>query len=144
MRYIQSRGFTLGQKRNTSLEIRRSSHTKLRHDLGESYVETLHTTFDELPSNIDYVMCWWHIASQLVAHGRVKRFGFITTNSITQVKNRQVVRQFLVSADESALAFVVPDHPWVDSVFCAAVRIAMSDASCFTFDPGVRRESLVR
>lgn len=60
--------------------------------------------------------------------GEARRFGFITTNSIWQSFSRGVVAGQTESGQLS-LAFVVPDHPWVDSADGAAVRVAMSVAS---------------
>ncbi|MEO8411517.1 MAG: type IIL restriction-modification enzyme MmeI, partial [Propionivibrio sp.] len=62
--------------------------------------------------------------AQLVAKGEVKRFGLITTNSLTQTFNRRVVQCALDRG--LSLAFAIPDHPWVDSADGAAVRIAMT------------------
>jgi hypothetical protein len=69
-------------------------------------------------------MYWWQHAAALVNAGGVQRFSFITTNSLKQTFNRRVVQQAL--ADGLHLAFAIPDHPWVDSVDGAAVRIAMT------------------
>ncbi|HEX9242939.1 MAG TPA: type IIL restriction-modification enzyme MmeI, partial [Anaeromyxobacter sp.] len=54
-------------------------------------------------------------------------FGLITTNSITQTFNRQVVASHISRG--TAFVFAIPDHPWVDSSDGAAVRIAMTVAS---------------
>jgi hypothetical protein len=56
------------------------------------------------------------------------RFGFITTNSLRQTFNREVIGAALASKNPLTLRFVIPDHPWVDSVDGAAVRIAMTVA----------------
>ena len=69
-------------------------------------------------------MFWWHHAAQLVAQGEVRRFGLITTNSLTQTFNRRVVQGSLSKG--VSLAFAIPDHPWVDNADGAAVRIAMT------------------
>jgi hypothetical protein len=72
-------------------------------------------------------MFWWHHAAQLVAQGKLSRFGFITTNSLRQTFNRRIVQGAL---DQGLhLAFAVPDHPWVDNADGAAVRIAMTVAA---------------
>jgi hypothetical protein len=102
----------------------------LRDALGDGYADTLRGAWPAVPESADFVMFWWHHAAQLVAQGRLARFGFITTNSITQTFNRRVVQGAL---DQGLhLAFAVPDHPWVDSADGAAVRIAMTVAA-----PGV-------
>jgi hypothetical protein len=96
----------------------------MRAALGDGYVEALRNTWPDVPESADLVMFWWHHAAQLVAQGEVQRFGLITTNSLKQTFNRRVVQGALDKG--VALAFAVPDHPWVDSADGAAVRIAMT------------------
>jgi len=98
---------------------------RMRRDLGEGYTEALREVWPEVPGSADFVMYWWERCAALVRLGEVRGFGLITTNSITQVFNRQVVDHH-VSAEKSPLAirWAIPDHPWVDRG--AAVRIAMT------------------
>ena len=96
----------------------------LRAALGDGYVEALRKTWQDVPESADLVMFWWHHAAQLVAQGKIKRFGLITTNSLKQTFNRRVVQGALDKG--VSLAFAIPDHPWVDSADGAAVRIAMT------------------
>ncbi|MCM2288539.1 MAG: hypothetical protein NDI67_05870 [Sulfuritalea sp.] len=99
----------------------------MRAALGDGYVDALRGAWPAVPESADFVMFWWHHAAQLVAQGRLARFGFITTNSLRQTFNRRVVQGAL---DQGLrLAFAVPDHPWVDSADGAAVRIAMTVAA---------------
>jgi hypothetical protein len=99
----------------------------MRAALGDGYVEALRGVWPAVPESADFVMFWWHHAAQLVAQGKLSRFGFITTNSLRQTFNRRVVQGAL---DQGLhLAFAVPDHPWVDSADGAAVRIAMTVAA---------------
>ena len=99
----------------------------LRASLGNGYAQTLRAAWPEVPESADFVMYWWNHAAALVRAGRVRRFGFITTNSLRQTFNRRVVEAHLSAKDPLTLAFAVPDHPWVDSgAEGAAVRIAMS------------------
>jgi hypothetical protein len=80
-----------------------------------------------VPDSADFVMYWWHTAAEKVRHGQAQRFGFITTNSLRQTFNRRVLEPHLADAKNPlSLAFVVPDHPWVDVNDGAAVRIAMT------------------
>jgi hypothetical protein len=97
---------------------------RMRDALGDGYVGALRGAWAEVPESVDFVMFWWHHAAQLVATGKLRRFGFITTNSLTQAFNRRVVQGALDKG--LVLAFAVPDHPWVDSADGAAVRIAMT------------------
>jgi hypothetical protein len=95
--------------------------------LGEGYVEALRTAYSgEVPDSCDFVMYWWFKAAELTRHSRVRRFGFITTNSITQSFNRRVVSAALEGPQRLGLRFAIPDHPWVDSDDGAQVRIAMT------------------
>jgi hypothetical protein len=96
----------------------------MRQALGDGYVDALRGAWPAVPESADFVMFWWQRAAQLVAQGKLARFGFITTNSLRQTFNRRVV-QGAVDAGLH-LAFAVPDHPWVDNADGAAVRIAMT------------------
>ncbi len=104
---------------------------KMRTALGDGYVEALRTAWRHaVPDSADFVMYWWRQAAELLAAGRVRRFGFITTNSIHQTFNRRVIEPFLAdSGNPIHLAFAIPDHPWVDAADGAAVRIAMTVAA---------------
>jgi hypothetical protein len=97
---------------------------KMRDALGSGYVEALWSVYD-LPEKADFVMYWWAKAAALVANSKIKRFGFITTNSITQVFQRSVIEKHM---PKLSLRYAIPDHPWVDSVDGASVRISMTVA----------------
>jgi hypothetical protein len=109
----------------------------MRTALGEGYAQAVRTAWPEVPESADFVMYWWHQAATLVRCGELRRFGFITTNSLRQTFNRRVVVGHLLPSPASgrgaggegaplSLAFAIPDHPWVDASDGAAVRIAMS------------------
>lgn len=95
-----------------------------RGALGQGYFEALNKAYPGLPESCDLVMYWWHKAAELTRSGQVRRFGFITTNSIAQTFNRRVMSPHLEAG--LSVAFAIPDHPWVDSADGAAVRIAMT------------------
>jgi hypothetical protein len=100
---------------------------RIQSDLGEGYAEALRTVYaDHVPDSADYVMYWWDRGARLVSAGAIRRFGFITTNSITQSFNRRIVATALGAAVPCRVAFAVPDHPWVATEDGAAVRIAMT------------------
>jgi hypothetical protein len=102
---------------------------KIREALGEGYVEALRGVWEGVPDSADLVMYWWHKAAQLARTGGLRRFGFITTNSIRQAFNRRVLEAALSDAKQPlSLVFAIPDHPWVDTADGAAVRIAMTVA----------------
>ncbi|PPI83055.1 SAM-dependent methyltransferase [Marinobacter maroccanus] len=96
---------------------------RMRDSLGDGYVTAVRNVYSELPA-CDFVMYWWHKAAELVANGDIKQFGFITTNSIGQTKNRGVTAPHLENNTHIRLA--IPDHPWVDGNDGAAVRISMT------------------
>ena len=98
---------------------------RMREELGDGYTEALRKTWKDVPNSADYVMYWWDRCAELVRSGKVKRFGLITTNSITQAFNRKIVSRHLeAKTNRLALAWAVADHPWV--IDGAAVRIAMT------------------
>jgi hypothetical protein len=100
---------------------------RMRFALGDGYTDALRATYrNAVPESADYVMYWWHKAAGLVRNGEVRRFGLITTNSITQVYNAGLVGKELSGKPLLSLVFAIPDHPWVDSAEGAAVRIAMT------------------
>jgi len=105
---------------------------KMREALGDGYVEALRASWPRVPDSADLVMFWWEQAAEQLRSGRVRRFGFITTNSLTMVFNRRVIERHQNAVPPLSLVFAIPDHPWVDSVMGAAVRIAMTVASSGT------------
>lgn len=98
----------------------------MRRSLGDGYVDALRRVWAEVPDSADFVMYWWQQAADLTRRGKLRRFGFITTNSLRQTFNRRVLQQHLRGVPPLSLAFAIPDHPWVDSADGAAVRIAMT------------------
>ncbi|MEA5567648.1 class I SAM-dependent DNA methyltransferase, partial [Anabaena sp. UHCC 0399] len=101
-------------------------NARMRELLGDGYTETLRQVYQDVPDTVDYVMYWWHKAADLVRKGKVKRFGFITTNSISQVWQRRVIHFHQNQKNPIKLSFAIPDHPWVDGG--AAVTVAMTGA----------------
>ncbi len=127
---------------------------RMREVLGDGYAEALRAAYPEVPDSVDFVLYWWHKAAEAVRAGRARRFGLITTNSLTQTFNRRVIahhcavsitvhhrlspakkrnpagdeRRFTVINEKEIpglkLLWAIPDHPWTDEG--AAVRIAMT------------------
>lgn len=100
---------------------------RLRTALGDGYAEALRAAWSDVPETADLVMYWWHHAAVLANAGAIRRFGFITTNSITQTHQRSVMQPHLDAG--LGLAWAIPDHPWVESEGGAAVRVAMTVAA---------------
>ena len=100
-----------------------------QHTLGDGYAEALRAAYPKMPESADFVMFWWEKAALAVRAGKARRLGFITTNSLRQTFNRQVLEPHLAAPKKPlSLAFAIPDHPWVDAGDGAAVRIAMTVA----------------
>ena len=98
----------------------------MRRALGNGYVEALRGVWTQVPESADYVMYWWEQAAELTRTGQLRRFGFITTNSLRQTFNRRVLERHLGAAAPLSLCYAVPDHPWVDAADGAQVRIGMT------------------
>jgi hypothetical protein len=100
----------------------------MRERLGDGYVDAVRGAYD-VPDTVDFVMYWWHRAAEEVRSGRALRFGFITTNSLSQTFNRKAVEPHLTAkSNPLRLMFAVPDHPWHDMTLGADVRISMTAA----------------
>jgi hypothetical protein len=114
----------------------------IRERLGGDYAEALWKIHSHVNPSADYVMYWWdRAANTLTQTGtRLRRFGFVTTNSITQVFQRRVVEQWLSGERPVSIVLAIPDHPWTKaSKDAAAVRIAMTVAELGIHD-GILRE----
>lgn len=122
----------------------------LRAALGDGYAEACWAVRPHVPGGADFVMHFWdEAATRLLAPPtaggakgkttkgkdgrnvraaarRLQRFGFITTNSITQTFSRRVIERHRAAKEPLSLVFAVPDHPWYKSADTAAVRIAMT------------------
>jgi hypothetical protein len=97
---------------------------RMRDVLGDGYTEALRAAYPDVPDSVDFVLYWWHKAAKAVQAGRTRRFGLITTNSLTQTFNRRVIANHTSGKKPLRLLFAIPDHPWTDDG--AAVRIAMT------------------
>ena len=101
----------------------------MREELGNEYAEAVWTANRNVPPSADFVMHWWYRAAEILTEPatRLKRFGFVTTNSVTQTFSRRVIERHL--ADRKLhLVLACPNHPWVKGKDAAAVRIAMTVA----------------
>ncbi|MDA9265249.1 class I SAM-dependent DNA methyltransferase [bacterium] len=106
---------------------------RMRETLGDGYVDALHKAYPKLGESIDFVMYWWDKAA-LAARGwnaktgkGTRRFGLIATNSLRQTFNSRVLEPHMKDAKTAlSLLVAIPDHPWVDTLFGAAVRISMT------------------
>lgn len=103
----------------------------IRARMGSAYAEALWKAHRHMNDSADFVMYWWDRAAEILLKpkSRLKRFGFVTTNSISQVFQRRVMEPYLNAKKPLSLLLAIADHPWTkvtrDS---AAVRIAMTVA----------------
>ncbi len=103
----------------------------IRARMGSAYTEALWAAHSHLNDSADFVMYWWDRSAEILLKPktRLKRFGFVTTNSISQVFQRRVMEPYLSAKKPLSLVMAIADHPWTkvtrDS---AAVRIAMTVA----------------
>lgn len=103
----------------------------LRARMGSAYAEALWTAHTHMNESADFVMYWWDRSAEILLKPKsgLKRFGFVTTNSISQVFQRRVMEAHLNAKKPLSLVMAIPDPPWTkvtrDS---AAVRIAMTVA----------------
>ena len=103
----------------------------IRSRMGDGYVEALWAAHPSMNQAADFVMYFWDRAAELLtAKGtKLRRFGLVTTNSITQVFQRKVLERHLSGTRPISLSYAIPDHPWTKaSKDAAAVRIAMTVA----------------
>lgn len=107
----------------------------MRTELGDGYAEAAWKARPHLPGGADFVMHFWDAAAERLTRKPTKtqpnplrRFGFITTNSITQTFSRRVIERHMAAKNPLSLVFAVPNHPWLKAAEKAAVRIAMTVA----------------
>ena len=105
----------------------------LRAELGTGYAEALWSAYPKVPPSIDLATFFWWRGEGLEGRrgqpGKLRRFGFITSNSIRQVFCRRVNAAAMEGKKPLYLAFAIPDHPWAQGNGAAAVRIAMTVAA---------------
>ncbi|MCE2891931.1 MAG: class I SAM-dependent DNA methyltransferase [Hyphomonadaceae bacterium] len=109
----------------------------IRANLGGPYTEALWKAHPAMNDSADLVMYWWDRAAQILTakNSRLRRFGFVTTNSITQAFQRRVVERHLSGKSPLSILFAIADHPWTKATKDAAsVRIAMTVAQAGTHE----------
>jgi hypothetical protein len=109
----------------------------MRGPLGDAYVEALWTAHSWIDQSTDLVMYWWDRAAELLIGKKpvLRRFGLVTTNSLTGVFNRRTLDRHLKAKVPVSVIYAVPDQPWTKaSVESAAVRISMTVAMAGSHD----------
>lgn len=103
----------------------------MRDAFGAAYVDALAVAHPTMNASADFVMYWWDTSADLIARKgtTLRRFGLVTTNSITQVLSRRVLEKHFRTKKPISLVMAIPDHPWTKATQdAAAVRIAMTVA----------------
>ena len=103
----------------------------LRSRLDAGYAEALSAVHPQMNDSADLVMYWWDRAAEILTTPgtRLRRFGFVTTNSITQVFQRRTLERWISGSRPLSLVHAIADHPWTEtSRGSAAVRIAVTVA----------------
>lgn len=116
--------------------------SRIRDYLGGDYAQALWKAHKAMNDSADFVMYWWDRAADILLKKKTKliRFGFVTTNSITQVFQRKTTERYLSAKKPLSLIYAIADHPWTKATKdSAAVRIAMTVAQAGSHD-GVLEE----
>lgn len=102
----------------------------MRAQLGDDYAEACWSVRPKIPGGADLVMHFWDQAAEtLLAKGtELRRFGFITTNSITQTYSSRVIERWKCEKVSLSIYFAISDHPWIAGSDKASVQIAMTVA----------------
>ena len=108
----------------------------MRAELGDGYAEAAWKARPKIPGGGDFVMHFWDEAATRLLRkppkgktNPLRRFGFITTNSVTQTFSRRVIERHARAKEPLSLVYAVPDHPWQKAAGKASVRIAMTVAT---------------
>ncbi|MCA3739018.1 MAG: class I SAM-dependent DNA methyltransferase [Phenylobacterium sp.] len=116
----------------------------MRDRLGDEYRDALLAAYPDVPGTADLVMYWWMKAARAVRERRTKRFGLVTTNSITQQYSRVAVEKALSGRQAPKLIFAVADHPWVEDKDGANVRISMTVCAAPDYSGPLRLGTLTK
>lgn len=114
----------------------------IREGFGNAYAEALWSAHKQMNESADFVMYWWDRAAELLTRKdtALRRFGLVTTNSISQVFQRRTVERHLNAKLPISIVMAIPDHPWTKATpEAAAVRIAMTVGEAGKHD-GVLRD----
>lgn len=109
----------------------------MRSRMGSAYAEALWKAHGHMNDSADFVMYWWDRSAEILLRpkSRLKRFGFVTTNSISQVFQRRVMEPHLNAKKPLSLVMAIADHPWTKvTTDSAVVRIAMTVAAAGKHD----------
>ena len=107
---------------------------KMRAELGDEYVNNLRKFYEgRLPGVSDLVIYWLEKARELIANGKTKRVGFLSTNSLRQQGNRFVLERIKQSGE---IFMAWSDRSWI--LDGADVRVSMVG-----FDDGTEKQKFL-
>lgn len=86
----------------------------MRARMGSGYAEALWKAHKHMNESADFVMYWWDRSDEILRKpkSRLKRFGFVTTNSISQVFQRRVMEKHLNDCRSSWQFPTIPGPRW--------------------------------
>jgi hypothetical protein len=84
----------------------------IRARMGGAYAQALWKAHKHMNESADFVMYWWDRSAEILLKPKsgLKRFGFVTTNSISQVFQRRVMEPHLNAKKPLSLVMAVADH----------------------------------
>ena len=103
----------------------------IREEQGDAYIAALWAAHPDMNDSADFVMYWWDRCADVLTRkgSKLRRFGLVTTNSITQVFQYRVLTRWMAAKRPLSVVFAISDHPWTEATpDAAAVRIAMTSA----------------
>ena len=107
---------------------------KLKGELGEEYVERLHSYYSSrIPGFSDLVCYWFEKAREQIESCKAKRAGLLATNSIRGGENRKVLQRI---KDTGNIFLAWSDREWI--LDGAAVRISMVG-----FDNAIEKKTIL-
>lgn len=94
---------------------------KIRHELGDTYVENLFELYSgRVPAFADLVCYWFEKARKMIENSLAQRAGLLATNSIRGGANRTVLEHIKQTGD---IFWAVSDRDWI--LDGAAVHVSM-------------------
>ena len=105
--------------------------TDLRDRHGDGYTQTLRYINPNVGEASDFVLYWWDRAAELLSTKgtALRRFGLVTTKTISQVFQRPVMERHLGGKSPISIVYAIPNQPWTKATpDAASVRIAMTVA----------------
>jgi hypothetical protein len=101
----------------------------IRSRPGDERTQALWAAHAKMNESADFVMYWWDHAAEILTEKQstLRRFGLVTTNSVSQVFQHRVMERHLGTTLPISWVMAVPNHPWTKAgLDAAAVRIGMT------------------